>query len=480
MSALPDDALAYLDLVEAAHRLATRRATSQELTSTLLSRIERLDGLGAYVDVMGAQAMACARAADEALACGERVGPLHGVPVAVKDIFRIEGQPVAAGMRMHANAVADTDATVVRRLRDAGAVLLGRLTLTEGAYAEHSAAYPAPVNPWNPGHWSGASSSGSAVAVAAGLAYATLSSETGGSTKLPAAANGVTAIKPTWGRVSREGMFELAASLDHVGVMGRCAADLAVVLGCIAGPDAKDPTAALRSVPDYSAMLDRPLDGLRIGLDRSWTHDGVDLDVSGALEGAVGVLVELGALPVEVRLPDATAVIHDWFGVCAVQAALAHEATFPSRQSEYEPALRGLLSLGRRISGIKLQRLLRRRDLFRGQVEAVFEQVDAIAMPVMSVPVPTTDRMDRIDDELIVAIHRFTCPFTLSGHPGLVMPCGFTAQRTPIAFQLVGPWFAEATLLAAGHAFQRATDFHRVHPQWPTADVNLVRRRQAH
>jgi amidase len=263
-------------------------------------------------------------------------------------------------------------------------------------------------------------------------------------------------------------------------VMARSAADLAAVLGCSAGADTMDPTAAHCPVPDYCALLDRPLAGLRIGLDRGWTHDGVDRDVSGALEGAVGVLVELGALPVEIVLPDSTAVIHDWFGVCAVQAALAHEATFPARQSEYGPALSELLNLGHRLSGIELQRLLRRRDLFRGRVNAVFEQVDVIALPVMSVPVPTTDRMNCIDDELIVAIHRFTCPFAMSGHPGLVMPCGFTAQRTPIAFQLVGPWFAEATLLAAGHAFQRATDFHRVHPQWPTADVNLVRRRQAH
>jgi amidase len=479
---MPDaqhDRLEFLGLREAAARVASRSVASEALTRALLDRIRNLDGLGAYVQVMGDQALASARRADAELARGIYRGPLHGIPLAVKDIFCIDGEPAAAGMPMLAGVVADRDATVIHRLREAGAVLLGRLTLTEGAYAEHRPPYPAPINPWNASSWSGASSSGSAVAVAAGLAFATLASETGGSTKLPSAANGVTAIKPTWGRVSRDGMFELAASLDHVGIMARCAADLAVVLGCVAGPDPKDPTSVQRTVPDYIALLDRPLDGLRIGLDRSWTHEGVDQAVSGALEGAMGVLAELGAQVVDVRLPDATAVIHDWFGICAVQAALAHESTFPARQSEYGSALYELLSLGHRLSGIDVQRLLRRRELFRGSLNAVFEQVDVLALPVMSVPVPTTGRMDQIDDELIVAIHRFTCPFTMSGHPGIVMPCGFTSQQTPIAFQLVGRCFAEETLLSAGHAFQRATDWHRVHPRQPIDANKVVRRSQA-
>jgi amidase len=344
-------------------------------------------------------------------------------------------------------------------------VVLGRLTLTEGAYAEHRPPFRAPTNPWNPACWPGASSSGSAVAVAAGLAFASLASETGGSTKLPSAANGVTGLKPTWGRVSRHGMFELAASLDHVGIMARSAADLAIMLGAVAGVDLLDPTAAQRSVPDYSAAIARPLDGLKIGLDPLWTHEGVDAVVSDALEGAVEVLCELGASVVKVTLPEATGVIHDWFGICAVQAALAQEATFPARQAEYGPALTALLNLGHRISGIELQRLLRRREIFAGQMSAVLEQVDVLALPVMSVPVPTTERMDRIDDEMIVALHRFTCPFTMSGHPGITMPCGFTAQRTPIAFQLVGRRFSEASLLNASHRFQTATAWHRVHPE---------------
>jgi amidase len=166
-----------------------------------------------------------------------------------------------------------------------------------------------------------------------------------------------------------------------------------------------------------------------------------------------------------VTLPEATGVIHDWFGICAVQAALAQEATFPARQAEYGPALTALLNLGHRISGIELQRLLRRREIFAGQMSAVLEQVDVLALPVMSVPVPTTERMDRIDDDMIVALHRFTCPFTMSGHPGITMPCGFTAQRTPIAFQLVGRRFSEASLLNASHRFQTVTAWHRVHPE---------------
>ena len=465
---MQDDELHYLELREVADLIASRRISSEQLTRALLDRVHGLDDLQSYVQVMSESALASARLADEELARGHPRGALHGVPIAVKDIFQIEGEGTAAGMSIKASAVAQGDATVIRRLRDAGAVILGRLTLTEGAYAEHRAPYSAPTNPWNGECWSGASSSGSAVAVAAGLAFAALASETGGSTKLPSAANGVTGIKPTWGRVSRHGVFELAASLDHVGIIARSAADLAIMLGAVAGPDRLDPSAAQLGVPDYVALLGKPLDGLKIGVDQTWTHEGVDRSVSEALEGAVEVLKDLGAQVVQVTLPKATGVIHDWFGICAVQAALAHEATFPAQQAEYGPALTALLNLGHRIPGIELQRLLTRRDLFRGQMNTVLQQVDVLALPVMSVPVPSIERMSRIDEEMILALHRFTCPFTMSGHPGVVMPCGFTARRTPIAFQLVGRHFAEHTLLSVGYHFQSATDWHRVHPSLST------------
>ncbi len=455
----------YLELREVANLLKLREVSPVELAGAMLRRVEELDpGLGAFTQVLADSAMASARRAESEIRRGLYRGPLHGVPVAVKDIFSTEGFATAAGMAMHRSRVGAENATAIDRLGDAGAVLIGKLTLTEGVYAEHTAPYAAPRNPWSRNHWSGASSSGSAVSVAAGLCFGALASETGGSIKLPSAANGVTGIKPTWGRVSRHGVFELAASLDHVGAMARSAADTAVVLGAIAGPDPKDPTASRVAVPDYLAALDEGVRGLRIGLDPAWTHAGVDSSTSGALDGAIGVLVDMGATTHDVRLPDGNAMIWDWFGVCAVETALAHEATYPSCEAEYGPALKDLLKTGHALSAMEHQRLLQRRDAFSRAFDAVFDHVDLIALPVLSFPAPTIQRMADVDDSLIAGLHRFTCPFNMSGHPGIVLPCGFTRERTPIVFQLVGRRFAEASLFAAGHAFQQATHWHRVHP----------------
>lgn len=456
----------YLELREVSRHLRTRELSPVDLCEAMLRRIGELDpSLHAYTQVMREDALASARAAEAEIARGLWRGPLHGVPVAIKDIFWTEGAPTAAGMAMHQDFVGPEDATAVARLRRAGAVLLGKLTLTEAVYAEHRPPYVAPRNPWSRAHWSGASSSGSAVAIASGLCFGALASETGGSIKLPSAVNGVTGIKPTWGRVSRYGVFELAATLDHVGAMGRSAADTAAMLGAIAGADAKDPTSSREPVPDYLAALDGGVRGLRIGLDAAWTHAGVDSATSGALDGAVAVLAEQGAELESVRLPDGTAMIWDWFGVCAVETALAHEATFPSRAAEYGPALADLLKTGHALSGMEHQRLLQRRDAFSRALDCVFDEVDLIALPVLAFPAPLLERWEHVDDELIAGLHRFTCPFNMSGHPGLVMPCGFTTDRTPIVFQLVGRRFAEAQLFAAGHAFQQASDWHRMHPR---------------
>ena len=457
--------LHYADLVDTASQIATGRRSAEQVTQAALARIAQVDvRLGAYVEVMADEALASARAADSEWADGRLKGPLHGVPLAIKDVFRIAGHPMAAGMAMHRKTVSCDDATVVRRLREAGAILLGRVTLTEGAYAEHRQPFPAPLNPWHEHCWSGASSSGSAVAVAAGLACASIASETGGSTKLPSAANGVSAIKPTWGRISRHGMFELAGSLDHVGVMARSVRDLASVLDVIAGPDPLDPSASAVPVPDYRRALDRPTGPLRIGVDSAWTSAGVHRDVRAALEGAVGVLEDLGASVRPVALPDPTDMLIDWFGICSVQTAIAHETSFPSRAQEYGHALAELLKLGHRLSGVELQRMQSRRERFRSQVEAVFDAVDLLALPVMAVPTPSIERMRQVDEDVILALHRFTGPFAMSGHPGVVLPCGFSAQGTPIAIQLVGPYFSEERLLSAGASFQQVTDWHRVHP----------------
>ncbi|MCB1749266.1 MAG: amidase [Gammaproteobacteria bacterium] len=448
-----------------ARRVAAGELTAGAVLEAQLAEVDRREpALGAIITDMRERARAQAAALDARIARGERVGPLAGVPIAIKDILDVSGLPTTAGMGIHRERIARTDATVVEHLEAAGAILTAKLALTEGVYAEHRPPFPAPRNPWSAAHWSGASSSGSGVATVGGLCVAAIGSETGGSIKLPAAANGASAIKPSWGRVSRHGVFELAATLDHVGTFARSVADAAAVLGVIAGPDPRDPTAAQRPVPDFAAAVARGCEGLVLGIDTAWIAAGADRETATALDAAVAELAAAGATVREVRVPDVTDMIWDWFGVCAVQTALAHRDTFPARRDAYGPALTQLLELGNRMSGCEYQQLLLRREDFRGRLNALFTTVDALALPVLGFPVPTCARMAEVDDDMIAGFHRFTCPFNLSGHPGVIMPNGSNAEGLPIVFQLVGRHFEEDRLVAAGAAYQQRTDWHLRRP----------------
>src|SRR6267154_4331357 len=268
--------LHYLELTELAACIKARTISALEVARAQLDRIAALDGeLGSYVQVMADAAMAQAETAQAEIAAGQYRGPLHGVPIALKDLFWTRDFPTAAGTAVHRNFRPDQDASVVRRLKEAGAVVLGKLQLTEGAYSDHHPSVTPLKHPWNADYWPGISSSGPGAATASGLCFGALASDTGGSIRWPSAANGVTGLKPTWGRVSRYGVFELAATLDHVGTITRSAADAAAMLGAIAGPDPCDPTALQAPVPDYVAAAGRDVRGLRIGVDAAWNSDGV-------------------------------------------------------------------------------------------------------------------------------------------------------------------------------------------------------------
>lgn len=459
------DDLHYLELLEVAKLLHTRQLSPVDLVNTMIERVKKLNPkYQAFVRLLEDTALEDARRAEKDIANGIIKSPIHGVPIAWKDMYWVKGVPTAAGMAIYQHWKPDEDATVITRMRDAGAVMFGQLTMTQAAHAEHHPPYVSPINPWGDHLWGGASSSGSGVAVATGLCYSALSSETGGSTKLPTAINGITAMKPTWGRISRYGMFELAGSLDHVGVMARSAADAAAMLGVLAGPDSKDLTAAREPVSDYLGKIDDGIKGVRIGLDREWTYTGIDDETAAALDEAIKVLESQGAIITPFKMPDSEAMIWDWFGVCAAEAALVHEGTYPSQKSEYSNAMVELLDLGSSISGMEHQRLLNRRGVFARAFQTVFDEVDMVVMPVLAFPPPTMERLANIDDEIIAGVHRFTCPFNMSGNPGLVMPCGQTHDRLPIVFQLVGPRFGEDRLFTAGHAYQRATNWHKQHP----------------
>ncbi|MFS2007455.1 amidase [Duganella sp. CT11-25] len=458
--------LHYLELTEIAALIRKRIISSREVTRAQFDRIALLDGeLHSYALLMADTAFMQADAADAEIAAGKVRGPLHGVPIAVKDLCQIEGVRTGAGMTI-GRSVADRDATVVRRLRDGGAVLLGKTQLTEGAYSDYHPSITPPRNPWNPDYWTGISSSGSAAATAAGLCYGALASDTGGSIRWPSAANGVTGLKPSWGRVSRYGVVELAASLDHVGTIARSARDAGTLLGAIAGGDPQDPTSLRDPVPDYQCPGDASLSGLRIGIDRAWNGDGVDAGTQAVLANASAAFSELGARIVEVQFPDVRQVVADWVPNCAVEAAVAHQATYPAHKEQYGPILASVIDAGRAISAIEFQHILLRRMAFRGRVDAIFGAIDLLLTPVQPFAPLTLAKIKTLGEqpELIAALQRYTSPFDMSGHPTLTLPGGFSAEGMPIGIQLVAGRLAEATLIRAGAAFQSGSAWHQRHP----------------
>jgi amidase len=458
--------LHYLGVAELAQLIRQRKLSPVEVTKAILERINTFDPkLHAYANVLPEMALEQAHEAERAILIGSDLGPLHGVPIGIKDIFWVANHPTAAGTTIHRNFIPLEDATVVKRLRDAGAVILGKLQLTEGAFALHHPTIPTPLNPWGANHWSGASSSGSAVATAAGLCYASLGTDTGGSIRFPSAANGLTGIKPTWGKVSRYGVFELAASMDHVGPIARSALDASILLGVIAGYDPNDPT----SLPSDKLLLStecNDLKGVKIGIDRIWNEAGVDSVITEAINRGIEVIQRLGGQIREVKFPDASSVVDEWETNCGVEVALAHSKTYPKFSSEYGPALSRLIEIGRKTDAMEYQRVLLNRAAFRGRLNKLMEEVDLLILPVQPYAAPTYEQLGALadDSEANSRLIQFTAPIDSSGHPSITLPCGFTDKGLPIAFQFIAQHGKEALLCAAGIAFQNVTDWHERHP----------------
>lgn len=454
--------LAYMPIVEVATLLEKREISPVELTRSLLDRIDSMDKhLHSYRTVLTDRALEQARRAEKEIANGEYRDLLHGIPIAVKDLVYTAGLPTFCGSTLMAGWLPADDATVLRRLEAAGAVLLGKLHMTEFALRWHHPAWPVPVNPWGADRWSGVSSSGSGVATAAGLCYGSLGTDTGGSIRFPAACNGVVGLKPTYGRVSRHGVFPLAKSLDNVGPMTRCVADAAAMLGVIAGHDPNDPTSSHWAVPDYISLLDDDVSGLRIGVDERFIRDGVHPEVSDAVLQAVKRLTELGLQSVEVVVPaiDANLMMDTWSTLCAADAADAHRETWPARANEYGP-FRQWLEFADTKTAADYAAAHATRLEYAGKIAGLFEEIDLLVCPAMPYAAPPIgDDALPLPDANVVR-PRFTYPFNFSNSPTLTLPCGFTSDDLPIALQLVGPHFSEATLLRVGHAFERSTVWH--------------------
>ena len=462
-----DADLCYRTLTDTAGSLRRREISPVELARMLLTRIDRLEPqLHSYLTVLPERALERASAAERELAAGIDRGLLHGIPIAVKDLFFTKGIPTTCASRVLAGWTPSISATVVERLEAAGAVLLGKLNMTEFAMSGYAPALPIPRNPWDPARHTGGSSSGSGVATAAGLCFASLGTDTGGSIRNPSAWCGVVGLKPTYGRVSRYGIFPLGMTLDHVGPMTRSVADAAAVLQVIAGEDVDDPTSLAAPVPDCSATLTRGVRGVRIGVDERYMSEYVHPDVVAALFAALDVLKRLGAAVVPVAIPAVDEVLEAWSVICGAEAAAAHEATYPARADEYGPTFRSFLEYGTRLSGREYAQAHLLRVEFGRRVQRIFEQADVFACPGAFMQAPPADAIDPYGpfSPAIAPFIRFTGPFNFSGNPTLSVPAGFSDDGAPHGIQLVGPLLGEAIVCQVGHAYEQNTQWHQRRP----------------
>ena len=457
--------LHWLSIAAAARLIERRELSPVDLVDACLSRVEALDGrLNAFITVLAGEARAAAREAADEIANGGYRGPLHGIPVALKDIFAVAGAPMTAASLIFHDVVSEEDSEVTRRLRAAGAIVLGTLNLHEialGATGINPHTGPA-RNPWNTGHITGGSSSGAGAAVAAGLCFAGMGSDTGGSIRIPAALCGITGIKPTFGRVSRRGLLPLSSSLDHAGPLTRNVEDAAIVLRAIAGHDAGDPASHRADVPDYGATLGDGVRGLRIGVPDRYFGEGVDAEVEEAFRAAVRQLESLGAEVSEFSPPHTDEMPGAIAAIMLPEAFTFHRAAMRERPEDIGEDVRYRLQLGAAYPAADYIQALRFREtLVEAWREDVFGEIDLVATATTMVAARPIDQSDL---STTLSLIRNTNPFNLLGTPAISVPCGFTGDGLPIGLQLAGHWFDEATVMRAAHAYESATDWHSRRP----------------
>jgi aspartyl-tRNA(Asn)/glutamyl-tRNA(Gln) amidotransferase subunit A len=458
---------ATLSLTEVAQAIAKKRVSSREVTQSCLDRIAQWQPrLNAFMSIETEEALAAADAADAALAKGHNRGALHGVPLAHKDMYYDAGKVVTCGSKIRRDWVATTTATSLQRLKDAGTIRLGSLQMVEFAYGPtgHNPHYGPVHNPWNVGHITGGSSSGSGSAVAARLTFAALGSDTGGSIRMPAHFCGVTGLKTTVGRISRAGAMPLSQSLDTVGPLARTIEDCALLTGLMAGADPNDPTAVSGAVPDYLAATRESLKGLKIGMPTAFYVDDLDADTARILDETVATLKREGAQILPVELPEQRQLTAACQFVLAVEAAAFHKRWLIERPQDYGPQVLMRLQNGLAMPAVSYLEAMRWRGPALAAHLAATAGVDAVLAPVAPAAAPTIAESDVGNspdaEAMIQRLTRFTRPVNYLGLPSLAIPAGFTGTGLPVGMQLIGRPFDEATLLRAGAAFQRATDFH--------------------
>ncbi|MCZ6614526.1 MAG: amidase [Chloroflexi bacterium] len=463
-----------LPLTEMSRLIKSRDVSASELVESHLQRIDAVEGtINAFITVMGDEARAAAKEADQAISRGDYRGPLHGIPVAVKDLFLTEGVRTTSGTTVMGDYVPTEDATAVARLKSAGAVLMGKTNMNEIALGPTglNPHYGNCNNPWDPGRMSGGSSGGSAAATATGGCAAALGTDTGGSVRIPASLSGTVGFKPTYGRISLFGVTQLCWSLDHVGIFTRTVGDCAVVLNAIAGYDQRDSTSLDSPVPDFSASLGEQVVSVRIGVPKEFVWDVLSGAVKEKVLAAIDKLSSLGASVVEVKMP--------WLAGCADmsttimggEAIAAHGTLLKEHGSELDPAVKQRLSLGLDVSAPDYVRAQQARAVLVQQTREVLDQVDLIAFPTTAIPAPRHGDSEveiggtRVD--VLSAVTRLTRFSNLTGFPAISIPCGLSDDGLPIGLQLVGRSLEDHTVLKVAGAYEQATEWHRSHPSIP-------------
>lgn len=471
--------LAWLSLEEVAAAIRGRRASAEEVARMCLERIERLEPLlRAFITLTADDAVSSARAADREIGAGRNRGPLHGVPVALKDLFDTAGVRTTAGSKIFAERVPDEDATAVTRLRAAGAVLVGKTNLHEWAFGvtTQNPHFGSARNPWDTSRIPGGSSGGSAVALAAGCCYGALGSDTGGSIRIPASLCGIVGLKPTYGRVSLRGAVPLSWTLDHAGPMARTVRDTAILYAAVAGHDPLDPGSVDVTVDDPLASIEDGVRGLRIGVPREHFFELADAEIAALAREAIRTLEREGAVVEEVRFPRTGQLLATQATIISTDAAAYHAEHLRERSADIGADVLARLRRGAATSGQDYALAMRRRWEIRREVTALFARYDVLVTPATAVAAPHAEGADAgemkaerggSEPAAVAAAARLTAltsPFNLTGLPAISVPCGLTSEGLPVGLQIAGGPWREAMVLRVARAYERVSGWDARHP----------------
>jgi aspartyl-tRNA(Asn)/glutamyl-tRNA(Gln) amidotransferase subunit A len=459
-----------LNLTDLSQLIAARKLSSVETIKAALARLDQLeDKLNAFITVLREQAPAEAKKTDEEIARGNYRGPLHGVPVTIKDMFETAGVLTTGGSKILADWIPEMDSALVERLRAAGAIIIGKTNLDEFGHGGTSTlSHYGPVhNPWNSERIAGGSSGGSAAAVAAGIGPVSYGTETGSSVRRPASYCGIVGFKPTFGIVSRHGSFRGAWSQDHVGLFARSAQDITLGLDPVAGYDPRDPASVHQETPAYGARLDANIKGLKIGVLRPFLEN-VDSAVKKAFESALQALTGLGCEIVDLEIPELKYAAMTSMLTSSAESAGINRRWFHERHRDYVPHVSRGIAVGMTITASEYLTAQRARHKIREAVRAAYEKVDIIASPTTGRVAPLlSDGVKGNGDDTRHASYNHSNLLrfpSMLGLPGCSLPCGISPENMPIGMQLIGAWFADQTALNAALAFQNATDWHKRRP----------------